>query len=244
MDRPPPELDLDRVAFFLDFDGTLVDIAPTPDAVVVPPALPELLAALREASGGALAVVSGRSLAALDRLLGLPLDAAGLHGAEWRLRGERFVAPPGPALAEARAHLAEIARRHGLLLEDKGAGAALHFRDRPELEGLIDRELQARLAGLPGLRLVRGKCVREVLPAGVDKGAAVARFLAQPPFAGRLPVYAGDDLTDEDAFAVLAERGGLTIKVGEGASRAARRLASPAELRAWLAGLASGSLVS
>ena len=230
-------------ALFLDFDGTLIDLAATPDAVVVPPRLREVLAACADAFDGAVAIVSGRPIAVLDAMLRpLMLPAAGLHGLELRLADgtvER-VAHGAIGLAGLRARFMSLARDDArLVVEDKGSSLALHFRRAPERE----RELRALFAGAATMRnghqVMHGKMVLEVRPEHADKGTAVTRFLETPPFAGRKPVFAGDDITDEDGFAAVNRRGGISIKVGEGETAANCRLPDVVALHTWLATIAS-----
>ena len=234
---PPPRLDW---AYFLDVDGTLIDIADTPDAVHVDDALLALIARLQRASGGAVALVSGRALSFLDHRLGaLHLPVAGQHGLERRDASGRVwmhAAPPA-ARSAIKAALAPVLARHpGLLLEDKGLTLALHYRLAPQLAAYAHR-LMARLAAAAnaGLEVQRGRRVAEIKPAGVDKGAAVAAYLAEPPFARRRPVFIGDDLNDEHGFAEVNRLDGISIKVGKGASCARYRLADVAAVRRWLA---------
>ncbi len=233
---PPPRLDW---AYFLDVDGTLIDIADTPDAVHVDDALLALIARLQRASGGAVALVSGRALSFLDHRLGaLHLPVAGQHGLERRDASGRVwmhAAPPA-ARSAIKAALAPVLARHpGLLLEDKGLTLALHYRLAPQLASYAHR-LMARLAAAAnaGLEVQRGRRVAEIKPAGMDKGAAVAAYLAEPPFARRRPVFIGDDLNDEHGFAEVNRLDGISIKVGKGASCARYRLADVAAVRRWL----------
>ena len=234
-------------ALFLDFDGTLVEIADQPEAVSPDTELSDLLRKLEHALGGALAVITGRPIEQLDRMLKTAVKVvAGHHGHELRT-------PDGvvhrhdishDALATVHPELDTFVAAHeGLLLEDKGQALALHFRQAPALEEACDR-LARRLAGESGGELVVlcGKMVREIKADGHDKGGAVAFLMGLPPFAGRLPVYAGDDVTDEDAFAVVNDLGGLTIKVGEGNTRAAFRAAAACDLRRWLSALTRSAL--
>ena len=216
-------------ALFLDFDGTLVDIAPRPEAVRVDAALPGRLAAVRERLDGALAVLSGRPIAEIDRLLApLRLTAAGVHGLEVRAD------PAGPVVAAAAATDALSAVRAvlaaagmpgaGVHVEDKRLAVAVHYRNAPE-RGEMVRALLADVVALhPSLHLVAGKMVVEVKPAGVDKGTALMNFLARPPFLHRMPVMIGDDVTDEDGFRAALAAGGRAIKVGPGESLAPERL--------------------
>ncbi len=232
-------------ALFLDFDGTLVEIAPEPRAVAPSPRLRPMLAALSARLGGAVALISGRPIADLDRLLApLVLPAAGLHGLERRRADGAIerIAVPEAALAAARARLAAFAARTpGVLFEDKGLSLALHYRNAPAREADCRAAAQQALAAAQGgLHLLEGKMVFELRPEGGDKGAAIAAFLAEPPFAGRTPVFAGDDRTDEDGFAVVAARGGIALRVGDGQDSIAQyRIASVEALLDWLAELAA-----
>ena len=245
---PPPSPDA-RWALFLDVDGCLLDFAATPDGVAVPPGLREALAACAAALGGALALVSGRSLDTLDTLFSpLVLPAAGLHGLE-RRHGAAVADGPRrpPALAAIRRAADALAACHpGSIVEDKGATLALHWRSAPAgAEHALQAFARDALAQLPGYRLQHGKQVVELRPGGdgrggadADKGSAIAAFLDEAPFAGRVPVFAGDDLTDEHGFAVVNARGGASILVGQRAGSAARHgLRDPTDVRAWLARL-------
>ncbi len=244
----PPALD-PAAALFIDVDGTLLEIAPRPELVQVPLGLPALLGRLAAERGGALAVVSGRRLADLDRLLH-PWHgaAAGLHGAECRRADGSVMAPPhrpadlaaAQALDRLRPRLREAAAHApGVWLEDKGETLALHYRAAPERADEI-RDLGGRLLQEAGdaLRLIAGKMVVELQPRHHGKGAAIAAFLAEPPFRGRRPVFLGDDTTDEDGFLEVNRRDGLSIRVGPRAGATAARYALPsvAAARAWLAG--------
>lgn len=225
------------MALFLDFDGTLADIAPDPDAVALPPGVVDTLLRLHDRLGGALAIVSGRPVDALDRLLApARLPTAGQHGAERRdATGALHRQPPpdvGLLLATAESLVAE---HPALLLERKPNGFALHYRRAPELGDLCRDTLAPLLQGHPQVELLLGKCVVEVKPAGASKGAAAEAFMAEAPFAGRTPVFVGDDVTDETGFASVRRLGGHAIKVGEGPSLAQWRCASPQALREWLA---------
>ena len=230
-------------ALFLDFDGTLVDIATTPDAVAVHPRLRTILSACAEAFDGAVAIVTGRPIAAVDALLApLRLPAAGLHGLELRLPdGESVVqhAGRGEELADVRARFQSLAREDArLVVEDKGSSLGLHFRRAPERE----RELHELVAGMAtlhdGHHVMLGKMVLEIRPTHADKGTAIGRLLDTVSFSGRRPVFAGDDITDEDGFAAVNRRGGISIKVGEGESAATCRVPDVAALHAWLTAIA------
>jgi trehalose 6-phosphate phosphatase len=241
---PPPELDHDAIALFFDVDGTLVEIEREPGAVRVPGHLRGILSDLQRATGGALALVSGRTLAQLDRLFApLRLSAAGLHGLERRnLNSEVVRARPDPVVLDAaRAQLAEFAERHpGVLLEDKGLTLALHYRNAPEHEAAATATAEAAVAASRGaLVLLRGKMVLELKPPGWDKGQAIAAFLREAPFAGRQPVFAGDDVTDEAGFEIVNRQGGVTIRIGADAAPTHARYRHPdvSAMQQWLQGL-------
>lgn len=240
---PPPPLSLDW-ALFLDVDGCLLDFADTPDGVFVPPELPARLAVLSHALDGALALVSGRSLACLDRLFApLHTAAAGLHGIERRSADGwlRTTSRRDPALATLREEAGALLAAHpDTWLEDKGATLALHWRRAPQAAPALQAFADAALARLPGYRLQPGDHVLELRPDGDDKGSAIAAFLEEPPFLGRLPVFAGDDRTDEHGFAAVNARNGISVLVGAREDSVARyRLPDPAAVRAWLGSGAS-----
>lgn len=225
--------------YFLDVDGTLIEIADSPDGVLVDTALLELIAGLHRATGGAVALISGRALSDLDRRLGnLRLPMAGQHGLERRDVSGRLwmhAAPPAAKQMIQEALAPVIASHPGLLLEDKGLALALHYRQAPQLAAYA-RRLMARLARNAGadLEVQYGKCVAEIKPSGVDKGTAVAEYLKESPFRERRPVFIGDDLNDEHGFAEANKRDGITIKVGKGRSCARFRLPDVTAVRFWL----------
>lgn len=227
-------------ALFLDVDGTLLNIAETPQGVQVPPNLKVLLSELHTRLDGAVALISGRSLADLDRLFApLRLCAAGIHGCERRSATGLVSRPQIDAaqLASARSELQEFVHRHeGLLLEDKGYGLAVHFRRAPDLSADVRARMKTLLERLgPEFALQPGKCVFELRPASGNKGASVAAFMSEPPFEHRNPIYIGDDVTDEDAFAVVNSMQGLSIRVGDAAATLAQyRLSGVAEVLRWL----------
>jgi trehalose 6-phosphate phosphatase len=240
---PPPPRNLFRQAsLFMDFDGTLVEIVERPDAVVVDAALISLLANLRLAFEDRLAIVSGRSLAQLDTMLGPLAEAlalSGSHGNEHRWRGVT-AHPVRPAALDAAVDaLTDFAAAHpGALVEIKSYSVALHYRQAPSI-GAPAQAIAARLAAEHELSLECGKMVVELRVAGGDKGVAVRRLMARPPMAGTLPLFLGDDLTDEAGFEAARALGGMGILVGEPRSTAAEfGLPDVAAARAWLAGLA------
>jgi len=226
-------------ALFLDVDGTLLDIVERPEDVDRHEVDLELVAGLQRASAGALALISGRSLAMLDEMFApLRLPAAGQHGverrdAQGRRHRHRF---PAEVLRPAAAGIRDFAGRHrGLVFEDKGCSVALHYRLAPQLED-VAREVVHKAAAAIGssVEVQGGKMVVELKPAGTDKGRAIEAFMQEPPFEGRTPVFLGDDITDEYGFRVVNRLGGYSIKVGEGDTSAHWRLADPSAARGWL----------
>lgn len=221
-----------RRALFLDFDGTLVEIAPTPDAVAVAPRIPALLRELAVTLQGAVAIVTGRPIADIERHLpGLSLDVCGMHGLERRVAGH-VVRPAFPDLSAEIASLRDrLSAYPGVLVEDKGIGVAVHWRLAPDA-GTAARDALADLAGRlgPGYRVQDGKAVRELVPGTSHKGDAIRALMRDEPYAGRLPVFVGDDRTDEHGFGVVQEMGGVGIKIGPGETLASRRLGTPAAL--------------
>ena len=227
-------------AFFLDIDGTLLDIAATPKAVHTARADCRLVAALYDKADGALALVSGRSLQMIDQLFSpMRLPAAGQHGVERRDARGRVHRPAfsTDVLANAAEKIREFAERHaGLVFENKGYSMALHYRLAPHLAGAAHAVVReaARAAG-KAVEVQGGKMVAELKPSGHDKGRAIEAFMREKPFAGRVPVFLGDDLTDEHGFRMVDRVGGYAIKVGSGATAARWRVANPAAARSWLA---------
>lgn len=232
---------LDRCALFFDVDGTLADIKPRPDQVFIPADTLNVLERLAR-QGVPVALVSGRPLAEIDRLAApLQLPAAGVHGTERRTAEGRTVRLELDAqrLRQIHQDLAEAcARFPGLLLENKQVAFALHFRQAPELESRV-RELAEDFVSRHAdvLALQPGKCVFELKPRGASKGEVIRAFMQEPPFEGRVPLFIGDDLTDEAAFEVVNALGGISIKVGPGPTVASRRLESVAAVGRWLAEL-------
>lgn len=246
--RPPAALRVENCAFFLDVDGTLLEFAPRPDAVSADAALRELLERLRVRSGGALALVSGRSIATLDSILApLSLPAAGLHGFERRNAAGVLTMQQPPVrhmLDDARRQMEQWVRTYPrLMLEDKGSALALHYRRVPKLESAVVDAVLAiaeRVRG-SGLQVQRGHMVVELTPTGASKATAVAGFMAEAPFAGRQPLFAGDDLTDEPAFEWVNEAGGVSVAVSVARPTAARtHLDSVDEVHDWLRALLEG----
>ncbi len=233
----PPALGSSRHALFLDFDGTFVDFAPEPDAIAPRPGSRDLLESLSRSLGGALAMVSGRRIADIDRFLApLELPASGVHGQEFRpTPGDLRRQPPAPDLDEARRRLsAAILPDDPLLIEDKGGALVLHFRKHPEQRDRAEALAYAAVAGLPEIHALEGHAIFEIRQRGVSKAGALRLFAALPPFAGRLPVFIGDDTTDEDGFRAAAELGGFGVKVGPGESAAAYRLPDVSAVHRWL----------
>lgn len=231
----PPALD-PRAALFLDFDGPLVPIAPRPDGIEVGAWLVPTLQQLHALLGGALALVSGRPLSELDAWLApLRLPAAGVHGVE-RRDGDGPTRRLAGGLPDTLIHRVErlVARTPDLRLERKPGALALHYRDAPHLGDMCARMMLAAARPHAELTVLLGKCVVEVKPRGATKANAVSEFLAHPAFAGRQPVFVGDDATDEDGFAAVQAVGGIGIKVGDGPSGAQFRLGGPEAVRLWL----------
>lgn len=230
-----PRIDA-QTALFLDFDGTLADLAPQPEAVQLVADLIPVLTQLAAQLNGALAIVSGRSLEDLDGFLApLQLPSAAEHGAQRRVAPGQVIGLAPPDLqAVVRLATALAARHAGLRVEIKSAAVALHYRHAPELQTLAQQVMRDAAHGTPGLELLCGKSVFEVKPAGVSKGTAIKAFMASAPFAGRRPLFAGDDVTDEAGFSAVQRLGGQGIKVGEGRSLARFRCPSPDALRQWL----------
>ena len=227
-------------AFFLDVDGTLLEYAAHPREVRVGTDLIELLKRLHAAAGGAVALVSGRSVQDIDTLFApLAFAAAGQHGTE-RRAADGFIrrhTPPLDDLGRAAAEIVRLTAAHsGLVFENKGMTLALHYRLAPSLRSLAEGKMRVIAAGLgDAFELQTGKFVVEIKPSGKDKGSAIAEFIAEAPFAGRRPVFIGDDLTDEPGFEVVNRAGGHSVKVGPGITRARWHLYDAAAVRQWLA---------
>lgn len=241
----PPAVGADAGwALFLDVDGTLLDFAHHPECVEVDARLRDDLARMHARLDGALALLSGRPLAQLDRLFGCRGHAgAGLHGAELRTPdGREHITGDDEAFAAVHARAAAlVAEAHGVLLENKRRALALHYRRAPAAHAAAERIARTLIEGLAGrYTLQQGDHVIELKPAGVDKGRALATLMHSPPFQGRRPWMLGDDLTDEDAFRIVNENGGVSVVVGPRRPTAAYyALADPPAVREWLHALAA-----
>lgn len=227
----------DQAALFLDFDGTLVDIAPRPEAVVVPPDLPGLLERLAARLGGALAIVSGRPLAELETLLPVPLPMAGDHGASLRpAPGAPVERLPLPAPPDDwhRAAEALAAAFPGALVERKAHGFVLHYRLAPEAGAVARSALEAMVGADGDFLVMPARMAWEVKPRAVSKATAVEGLMARSPFAGRQPVFIGDDVTDEAGMAAARAAGGIGLRLQDA-------FGTPAALRDWLGRLEGGA---
>jgi trehalose 6-phosphate phosphatase len=236
-------LDTRSIALLLDVDGTLIDIAPSPHEVHVPGELCRSLVRLFEIGGGALALVSGRPIADLDRLFSpLRLPAIGGHGAEMRVRAGEVMPAAKPLPRALRKLLAEAATPgSGVVVEDKGYSLALHFRNVPQQEGRLRAHIAGSRAAFPGeaVEVLPGKAMFEVKRPGVSKGEAVRTLMTRAPFAGRMPVFIGDDVTDESVFALLPKLGGKGFSVGRHFDNVTGIFECPDEVRDALQRLAS-----
>lgn len=235
--------DVGRYAIFLDLDGTIVELCDHPDAVRVDVSTLRLLEALRYRSDNALAVISGRDIEVVDRLLHpLVLPVAGVHGLRRRDAAGRlhFMAPEQEAPLSSIAHIAEkaLGNEPGVVIERKAGAVALHFRLRPELERRCRDIVDEAIRRSPDLHVMNGKMVFEITLGGDDKGGAIEAFLREPPFLGRTPIFAGDDVTDEVGFSIVNARQGVSIKIGASPTVARFRAENVVELRDWLSELA------
>jgi trehalose 6-phosphate phosphatase len=228
-------------ALFLDFDGTLVEIADSPGAVQAERHLVDILSAVSDRLGGALAIVSGRPISEIDDHLDhARFAAAGLHGLEIRHRPGGPVSRPNnvsPVGGVRDSLKAFAARNAGILFEDKELAVALHYRNRPDLAAACLETVRTAVKKHESLQILEGKMVFEVKPATSNKGRAVKRFMAESPYAGRIPVFAGDDVTDEDGFEAARAFGGFGIKIGGGRTAAPRRIESVPQFLRWLEAL-------
>jgi trehalose 6-phosphate phosphatase len=235
----PDQLDLSVTALLFDIDGTLLDLAPRPHEVKVPHGLRHVLARLQQLTTGALALVSGRPLIDIDAIFApLKLTAIGGHGAEIRqlVDGKVALTSVAPLDEALRVRIKALGTRPGIVVEDKGYSIALHYRLAPERQRAIHDGVAAIRAQLPpgSTDLLPGKFMIEVKKAGFDKGTGIRELMRHPPFAGRRPVFVGDDVTDEAAFAVMPELGGRAMSVGRMVRGAAKRFETPADVRRWL----------
>lgn len=236
----------DKWAFFLDIDGTLIDLAPDPEKVLVPPPLPPLLLELQTQFDGALALNTGRQLAIVDHMLApLRLAAAGVHGTELRTRNGGEVAqlaPPVPSALMTEVEAATFTLHPDLKVEDKHVGIAVHFRHAPEFESKLRTALERIVAGWKEFEMRPGRKVLELVPRGVTKATAIAHFLDRAPYRGRLPVVIGDDVGDGPALAYAREAGGVAMTVaGEHFPQATATFSDPASVRAWLQEIADSA---
>ncbi len=238
---PPAQLRPEDTAFFLDVDGTLAEIVADPAQARVAPDVQKVLEALLQRSGGAVALISGRSVEMIDRILSpLKMPAVGVHGLEMRL-GD---APSHCAAFDETAHKALVAsvtgfaeRHDGLRAEPKPGAVALHYRARSDLADDCLRFVQELTRADPHLKLLKGKMVLELIFGTMTKGDAITGLLERAPFAGRRAFYAGDDVTDEAAFDRVNALGGVSVKIGAGDSCARYRLSDPAALIGYIASL-------
>ena len=233
---------LHRCALLFDIDGTLIDLAPTPDSVHVPADLRSTLQRLYELTGGALALVSGRNLDNIDMIFQpLWLPAIGAHGAE--IRFSREGAPTRVDLRldnHLKSRFAAIADLDpGILLEDKGHSLAIHYRLAPSCQAAIYKAITAIRADLPAapIEILAGKCVVEIKPVGFSKATAVRQLMARAPFAARHPVFLGDDVTDDTVFAIMPDLGGTAFSVGRRVPGLDGYFPTAASVRTWLSGL-------
>ncbi len=235
---------LERYAIFLDLDGTIVELVEHPDAVRVEASTLRLLEMLRHRSGSALAVISGREIASIDLLLRpLILPVAGVHGLQRRdaagfvhLHETSDIRPVTYVLEKV------IGEESGVIIEQKPGAVALHYRLRPDLERRCCEIVEEVVGRRPDLRLVHGKMVFEILQKGADKGSVIEAFLSEPPFLGRKPIFAGDDVTDESGFASVNAVDGVSIKIGADKTAARFRARDVGELHDWLCKLAGKTL--
>src|SRR3979490_739153 len=237
---------LNQTAILLDIDGTLLDLAPTPREVWVPPGLAKTLNRLLQRTSGAVALVSGRSLNDIDLIFAPDqFPAVGGHGAEMRVEAdsESVDAPAPPLDKELKRRLAAIAKLSpGILLEDKGYSLALHYRLAPHAEKAIYAAVSLIRADLPNapIEVLPGKCVCEIKHSGFNKATGVRELMTHEPFKGRRPIFIGDDVTDESVFSIMPELGGLAFSVGRRAQGVAGHFDEPRDVREWLARLLDG----
>jgi trehalose 6-phosphate phosphatase len=236
-----------QLAIFTDFDGTLVELAETPDAISVVDTLPAQLERVAREFDSAFAVLTGREIADIDKYLApLHLPVAGAHGTQ-RRRADGVVESIDPAALLGAKQIAQaldalVQANPDLLLETKEGAVALHYRQAPDLEGVVQAAMQEAVRHVPAFTLVPGKMVLEARPRSVNKGEALRAFMREEPFVGRIPIFIGDDVTDEDAFIAAQEMGGVGIKLGNGDTAARMRIPNVAAVHALIGGL--GDLVA
>jgi trehalose 6-phosphate phosphatase len=234
---------LERYALFLDIDGTLSDIAPSPEVAFVDFATVEVIHRLYDELGGALAVISGRQLSDIDWLIGRSAqNAAGSHGAELRKAGQRLNGSAAPVIdidAMATLILERFSNAPGLRIERKPFSVALHYRANPALAGAVEDFVDQLVVGYADVTKLKGKMIVEIVPAEVNKGRAVTTFMSYEPFLGRIPIFAGDDATDEHGFEAVNALQGISIKIGHGPTCARYRFNDAAQFRQWLTQLGS-----
>jgi trehalose 6-phosphate phosphatase len=238
-------IDLARVAILLDVDGTIVDVAATPQGVVVPEPLLQTLATLHTRTGGALALVSGRLVENLDQLFApLALPCIGGHGVELRSSARAPLHTSAVKLSPTIKNqvVAAAAVDPRIIIEDKGSSLAVHFRLAPDRAELMKNEIATIVdrARIERLEMLCGKAVIEIKPRAFNKGTAVRELMRIPPFADRTPMFVGDDVTDESVFAILPELGGLGYSVGREIDGVRGVFGGPQDVRDWLADLAAG----
>lgn len=231
-----------QLAIFTDFDGTLVELAETPDAVEVDNSLPAQLERAARELDSAFAVLTGREIADIDHFLApLHLPIAGAHGTQ-RRRADGFVETIDPASvlgAEEIAHAIQplIVAHPDLVLEAKEGAVAVHFRQAPDMEDAVRLAMEEAMHNVPDFSLIEGKMVLEARPRGVNKGEALRAFMREEPFIGRTPIFIGDDVSDEDGFIAAQDLGGVGIKLGDGETAARMRIPNVASVHALIRGL-------
>jgi trehalose 6-phosphate phosphatase len=244
---PDAVIDLASSAMLLDIDGTLLDLASTPDGVIVPKGLPEVMSELLARTGGAFALVSGRSLGDIDRIFTpLKFPIVGGHGAEFRLQPDGDVGLTAPPMSiELKRRFAAIAALDpSIIIEDKGYSLALHYRLAPTAERAIHEAVSDLRADLPHapFDILPGKSVVEIKAPDISKAKGVHYLMTQVPFAGKMPVFLGDDVTDESVFEIMPDLRGLAFSVGRKVDGLAGYFAAPSDVRGWLARLVGKSL--
>ncbi len=236
--QPPQPPNLQDFALFLDVDGTLADIASRPTLAKITPDTLAALGILSSRMEGAVAIISGRKLEEVDALMGLQkYAAAGIHGAELRSADGRVTIDHAlaPSIGELEAELrGRVGGADGIIVERKPVSVAVHYRENPALHDEIHELAVQLVRSRPQFKLMTGKMIIEILPARIDKGLAIRTLMQSPPFSGRTPIFAGDDVTDEDGFIVVREMNGISIKIGNGPSQAEWGFNTAAGFREWL----------